>query len=92
MIELQTECSLSLTPKRAAALVCHAGVLWLTREGDVRDLFLARGDRAEIGRGLTLVTALEPSVLSLLPPRGGWRDVLRAWLPATGAMAPDSTV
>jgi hypothetical protein len=91
MTPLQTESTLRLTAKQAAALVCHAGVLWLTREGDVRDLFLTPGERVEIGPGLTLVTALEPAIVSLQPPRRRWLDLLHAWRPAAAASARNST-
>jgi len=71
-VELQTERSLPLRPRQTRRLACHAGVVWLTREGDIRDVFLSAGDQAEIGPGLTVVTALEPSMLYLFPARRWW--------------------
>jgi hypothetical protein len=77
MIELQTEACLPLTSRQASRVVCHAGVLWVTREGDPRDLFLAAGEWTQVGPGLTLVSALEPSALALVPPHHWWTALTR---------------
>jgi hypothetical protein len=68
MIKLDTEHSLPLTARRASRIVCHSGRLWVTRKGDRTDWFLAAGDGLEVHGGLTVVTALEPSTLTLEPP------------------------
>jgi hypothetical protein len=73
MIALEKERSLHLTPRLARRLACHSGVLWLTREGDPRDVFLGAGDVVEIGRGHTIVMALEASTVTLLLPQPWWR-------------------
>jgi hypothetical protein len=77
MIELQTEDCLPVTARQASRVVCQAGVLWITREGDPRDLFLTAGEWAEVGAGLTLVSALEPSALTLVPPHHWWTALTR---------------
>ncbi len=78
MMRLDRERSLQLTPRQASGLTCHVGVLWLTREGDLCDVFLAAGDRTAVGRGLTIVTALEDSLVSLMPARPWWSAALAA--------------
>ncbi len=65
MIALRPEQTLRLSGSRVSHIHCHAGVLWITSEGDHRDRFIATGEWLEPGRGLTLVTALEPARLSL---------------------------
>ena len=87
MITLQRERSLHLSPRFARRLACHSGVLWLTREGDPRDIFLGAGDVVEIGRGHTIVTALEPSTVTLHRSPPWWRSAVtsrarpRRWWP-----------
>jgi hypothetical protein len=67
MIELQSEECLRVTAQQASRVVCQAGLLWVTREGDLRDLFMTPGDWVHVGPGVTLVSALEPSALTLVP-------------------------
>ena len=44
---------------RGQVVVCLQGSLWLTQEGDTRDVVLEAGDEARIDRdGLTLLHAL----------------------------------
>jgi hypothetical protein len=46
----------------ALTLVCERGALWLTQDGDPRDVFLDRGDSFTLDRpGVALATALGPS-------------------------------
>jgi hypothetical protein len=62
MITLEREQSLRLERGVRIEVVCGAGVLWITQEGDVRDLFLAPGERLLLApRGVMLITALERS-------------------------------
>jgi DUF2917 family protein len=53
-------------------IVCHSGVLWITQEGDVKDSIVGPGDVFTIRKpGHTVITALEPSTLSVLAPGSG---------------------
>ena len=67
MIALENETSVRLKPGSVVEITCAAGVLWITQEGDSRDLFLAPGESLRVtGRGLTIVTALEPSLVRIV--------------------------
>jgi hypothetical protein len=59
---LEREQSLRIEPGVRVDIGCAAGVLWVTQEGDMRDLFLARGESLRlIPRGTAIITALEPA-------------------------------
>ena len=67
MIDLEREASLRVEAGACAELACLAGVVWVTHEGDIRDLFLARGESMALpSRGVTLVTALEAATVRVL--------------------------
>jgi hypothetical protein len=51
-----------------------SGVLWITREGDLRDFIVAPGESIEINRGLTIALALEPATVRVV------QRSLRSWL------------
>ncbi|HJT60818.1 MAG TPA: DUF2917 domain-containing protein [Burkholderiales bacterium] len=59
-----------------------SGSVWITEEGDPRDRFIAAGARLAIGsNGITLVSALAPTTISLTARRRrnlGAR-LVRAW-------------
>jgi len=80
MITLGSQESLRVKPAAGTRIACLSGVIWVTREGDLRDFILARGDAVEVGSGVTMVTALESTVLSIVKrDRLAWtRRVLRA--------------
>ena len=79
MIALEREASVRVEPGTRIEVVCLSGVLWVTQEGDYRDLFLAAGESLELGaRGATLVTALECSTLRAVD-RGTRRSLWRGW-------------
>jgi len=70
MIALENETSVRVKAGTAVEIACVSGVLWVTQEGDVRDMFLAPGESLRlVGRGLTIVTALEPSLVRLVEDR-----------------------
>lgn len=47
------------------AIVCHSGSIWLTQEGDPRDIIVSAGETFVLERkGPALVQALEPSAVS----------------------------
>ena len=98
MIALEREASVRVEPGTRIEIVCLSGVLWVTQEGDYRDLFVAPGESLELlPRGATLVTALEPSTLRAVD-RGARRSLWRGWWGsarrATGALVikPSATL
>ncbi len=67
MIALEREGSLRVEPGTRVEITCLTGVLWVTQEGDARDLFLGPGESFKLlPRGVTLVAALEPATVRLL--------------------------
>ena len=77
MITLEVERSLRIEPGMPIEITCLSGVLWVTQEGDVRDLFVAAGDSLMLSaRGVGVVTALERSCVRVVDrstPRKGSR-------------------
>jgi hypothetical protein len=62
---LPAERSLRIERGSHVCITCLSGLLWVTQEGDLRDLFPVAGDSLELsGDGVVLITALEPSVVS----------------------------
>ena len=54
-------------PDGRATLLCLAGELWLTRDGDIEDYFLHPGESFEVRRGdRAVVQALQPSRIRLI--------------------------
>ena len=75
---------MALTNAEGAEVKVLTGQLWLTMDGDQRDIFLAPGDVHSIERGgLTLINAIEPSVLHVQAPqpeRSWWkRWLINVW-------------
>jgi len=51
-------------------VVCHAGSLWITQECDVKDAVITDGESFTVNHpGLTLVTGLSASELTIVEPR-----------------------
>lgn len=49
-------------------IACDSGTLWLTQEGDMRDIILHAGDSFTLDHsGPALVQALEPGAISIAP-------------------------
>ena len=93
MIALENEASLRVEPGMPVEIACISGVLWVTQEGDVRDLFIASGESLRLAaRGVTIVTALESSLVRVIErvgktqSRGGWRRAVRWLFAAAGAL------
>lgn len=79
MIALERETSLRVEPGTRVEIACLSGVVWITQQGDLRDLFLAPGESLELlPRGRTLVTALEPSMVRVVDA-GVRPRAVRAW-------------
>lgn len=64
--------SLRLSGGQGVRIACVSGLLWMTQEGDPDDWFIAAGQAMTVSApGLTLIEALEPSVVALsLAARG----------------------
>ena len=74
---LQSGHGLSLTDAAGAEVTARSGRVWVTMEGDARDVDLTPGNAYTIERdGLTLVSALEPSLVQIRMRRhtGFWRE------------------
>jgi Protein of unknown function (DUF2917) len=84
MITLEVDRSLRIEPGTPIEISCLSGVLWVTQEGDVRDLFVAGGESLTLSaRGVGVVTALERSAVRVVDrsaPDEASRP--RAWLRA----------
>ena len=69
-IRLEPRREISLHDAAGVELTCLTGQVWLTMEGDTRDITLSTGDQHTIERnGLTLVNAIEPSLVHVRVPR-----------------------
>ena len=73
-------------------LVCHSGSVWVTQEGDQRDIILGAGEAFVLDHaGTALVQGLEQSAISFarsVPAAGApgaWKSFGRAAQPALGA-------
>jgi Protein of unknown function (DUF2917) len=75
---------MALTKAQGAEVKVLTGQVWLTMDGDRRDIFLEPGDAHSIERnGLTLINAIEPSVVHVQAPQArpaAWKQWLKkAW-------------
>ncbi len=53
---------LNVSMRIGGEIICQAGQLWITQEGDSRDYVLTAGDRFQVGSyGLTLIESLPES-------------------------------
>jgi hypothetical protein len=83
-ISLDPSRGISLTDAAGAEVEVLTGQVWLTMDGDRRDIVLPSGGVHTIERdGLTLVNAIEPSLVRVQPPQArpaAWKRWLRnAW-------------
>jgi hypothetical protein len=61
------------------AIVCHSGSVWVTQEGDPRDIIVSAGESFALERkGPTLVQALEQSAVSFARPAHAARSAVAA--------------
>jgi hypothetical protein len=90
-IDLDGGTALNLSDARGTTLRVTRGQLWLTQDGDLRDIVLAAGDTWTIERhGLTIATAQTDSSVALVGPgaakvdargrRLTWAERAMAWL------------
>lgn len=77
---------LALRDAQGTRILCHEGALWVTQEGDIRDIVIGPGDALTLrAPGLTVVTAVQPSRLTLVEP--GQAGVTRADRPKPASAA-----
>ena len=64
------------------SIVCDSGTVWVTQDGDVRDIILRAGESFTIDRnGPALVQAFESGSISITRPAPQSRAIVRATLP-----------
>ena len=72
--------ALALRNGRGSTIRCISGTIWLTMEGDTRDVVLTAGHSFVVNRrGLTVLAAHEASVVDVCAPRRArrwWWNVL----------------
>jgi len=79
-IRLEPQRELSLVDAAGVEITCHRGAVWLTTEGDPRDIVLVAGDSHAVRRnGITLINALESTLVHVRMPRVQL-PVWRRWL------------
>ena len=74
--------TVGLHDQRGAQIEVLDGDLWVTQEGDRRDVVLHHGERFEVERrGTTVLHALTPAEIRVAPKRRrAWRARGRRWL------------
>lgn len=88
---LDSSRGISLADAAGAEVEVLTGRVWLTTDGDIRDIVLPPGDAHIIERdGLTIINAIEPSLVQVRAPQpqpAWWRRWLTHvwnWLVAVG--------
>lgn len=68
-LSLAREGLVAIRDGQGTRIDCHAGNLWITQECDVKDAVIAAGESFTVrNRGLTLLTALSASQLTIIEP------------------------
>lgn len=67
-LDLKTRELVRLHDAAGMTIACDSGSVWVTRNGDLRDVVLSAGERTEIaGSALVVIQAFEPSHLAIGP-------------------------
>ena len=81
-LSLAREGLVAIRDGQGTRIVCHAGSLWITQECDVKDSVITTGESFTVRNpGLTLVTALNASELTIIEPRAAEQP--EPWDPAS---------
>ena len=73
MVTLKLDQSLRIRRSGTTRITCVAGRAWVTNQGDLRDFVLERGESVDATRGLTIIMALEPTVIDIEETRATLR-------------------
>ncbi len=69
-LSLAREGLVAIRDGQGTRIACHAGSLWITQECDVKDSVITAGESFTVRNpGLTLLTALSASQLTIIEPR-----------------------
>jgi len=69
-LSLADEGLVAIRDGQGTRIVCHTGSLWITQECDVKDAVITAGESFTVRNpGLTLLTALSASELTIIEPR-----------------------
>jgi hypothetical protein len=80
LIDLECDASLRVEPGARVEICCLSGSVWVTQEGNPRDMFFSRAESLVLSvRGVTVVTALEPAMLRLSQRRETAVALLGFW-------------
>jgi DUF2917 family protein len=81
-LSLAREGLVAIRDGQGTRIDCHAGNLWITQECDVKDVVIAAGESFTVrNRGLTLLTALSASELTIIEPHADVQP--EPWQPAS---------
>lgn len=73
---------LNLSEAAGGRIVNEGGIVWITQDGDPRDIVLSKGESFVFDRGSpTIVQAFEPALVTIADPAARpRRPVFAAWL------------
>jgi len=94
-LDLQADQVLHLQDAAETTIVCLRGHVWITQEGDLRDIALEPGDAFTLDRpGMALTAALSASSIRIerpavrhAPRAQTRRSIVPSWLPSFGPVA-----
>jgi len=82
-LSLAREGLVAIRDGQGTRIVCHSGSLWITQECDLKDAVIAAGESFTVRNpGLTLLTALSASELTIIEPRAAAQPRSRQLMPS----------